>query len=271
MTYIVACYNVWNDDRNLEFSIRSLIGHVDFWIFIVGPYKDHPQNEKSYDEKIAIAKRTREMIFKLVSQPQDDGHTFTSALVVDLEDASEIQKRNAYMQAFWWNHPEILEKEELGTCQAIWQARGNVGELDSDLWMLIMDSDEMLAIDPHLSLRMMLDATSAGAISIPNVSRGYMLPDRVIYPLRLIRVPGRVTGRLEYKGNHYSIFHDIDDLSVMIKADTIMPELQLMHLQGNRHPERRKQNAEYYQKVEAGGLEEHVGSYKLLKLQRNNL
>jgi hypothetical protein len=76
---IIACYNVFNEARHLEESLKSLRDKVDLIVVVDGAYKKFAhKNSFSTDGTLEIAKRYADHLFLMA-------------------EVSEIEKRNRYL------------------------------------------------------------------------------------------------------------------------------------------------------------------------------
>lgn len=236
--YTVACMSIWDDDANLKLSIMTTMKHVDEYIFLLGPYKDYPlyvgQTIEDTNEK------TRTMIYNLMGKKK-----FSIDNNMSAPWKSEMVKRNRYM--------ELMDTYD-----------------EHDLWMLIIDSDELLFSEVGLPLAALSQLQSMpnkmNFISLPIWQHGMMYND-IRLPIRLIRYPTQ--GSLRYKKTHYHIYYDdMDGKDTLAITDAVLWDIGIWHLVGNRPQERIAQQEMYYQQVVEQNLEKNALYKTMLQYQR---
>jgi hypothetical protein len=229
--YIVACYNVWDDDANLRLSLIPLLNQVDEFIFLLGPYKNYPLYEGQTIEE------TNEKSLKMISNLVGDRATYDRNNHQPWE--SEIAKRNRYM--------ELMDTFS-----------------EEDLWMLIIDSDEILASETGITLNtltaMGLIPNKINFISLPIYQMGMMYND-IRLPIRLIRYPPE---GLRYRDTHYHIYYG----DTLLITDAILWDFGIFHLVGNRPRERIAQQEMYYQQIVEKNLEKNALYKHMLQFRR---
>ena len=237
--YIVACYNIWDDDPNLKMSLKSIENQVNQYIFVLGPYKGYPLYP---DQEI---EETNEDTCKLIKRTLGDKF-WDCDRRADKFWESEIEKRNAYMiYMSALRTPEILEELKDG----------------EDVWMLIIDSDEIFMNQLGLALNKLGDIPKdINFLSIPIYQKGMMWNDLRL-PIRLIRYPPE---GLEYKHTHFHIFYN----DKLITSDYVLWDYGIMNMVGNRPADRIAQQEMYYREIVEKKLEKNVLYQNLMQYSR---
>lgn len=227
---IIGCYNVWDDNHILRIALQT-IPMIDKVIAISGPYRYFTHDPMAIE---SINRHT----YKLMSQLLGDRLAIFDA-GQNKAWVSEIDKRNAYLR------------------EAKYVAR------EGD-WLFILDSDELLQVQPHTTLPLLLSSLpdDVDAVTVPVLSANRRTPRPITTPIRLLRYH-EDGPRYKYDKTHYHIWRD----GKLVQAEWAFnaKDVGIYHAIGMRPPERIKSQDRYYEVVVQQKLEENAEWWQLVQ------